>query len=283
MISRTAIKAILCATVTCFAASTNAQTLPSTPNPPPNPTPNPTPEKSLVNAEDDQRVIENQSPDELAAAAFKPPPSATAISKRNLWIDIKAKRVYCDGYVAVREGPLEMFACPAGTKEHESVVATIARSSEVHAALLAIGATKGTPMRVLPRYLPATGQRIRVWVAYRINGDTFACTDARQWIASDDGKAMDVDWVFAGSSEWTDPSDGVTYYQADSGDMICVSNFSTALMDVPVASSADASELLYQPRTAAIPELGTPVRLILEPIEVPPAAPPVKPTDEVLP
>ena len=234
-------------------------------------------------SDDSERVTEYQSPDKIAASAFEPPPSATPISKRNLWIDRQAKRVYCDGYVAMREGPLEMFACPAGTKEHESVVATIARSSEVHAALLAIGATKGTTVRFRPEYLPATGPRIRVWVAYRTDDQSFQCTDARQWIADGDGKPMDVDWVFAGSSEWTDPSDGVTYYQADAGDLICVSNFTTALMDVPVASSADASDLIYRPLTTAIPERGTPVRLILEPIEIPPTQPPAKPKADVLP
>lgn len=229
------------------------------------------------------KIDQYKRPDQIAADAFGPPPAASAIAKTNLWIDRAAARVYCDGYVAMREGPLEMFACPAGTKEHESIVATIARSKEVHTALLAVGATKGTPVRVIPDYLPATGQRIRVWAAYRDAAGEFQCVDARQWILGRDDKTMDVDWVFAGSSLWTDPSDNTTYYQADGGDMICVSNFSTAMMDVPVASPADASELIYRPKTDAIPPRGTPVRLILQPIPVPPAHPPAKPGADVLP
>lgn len=232
---------------------------------------------------DNGRVTQFKTPSEIAATAFEPPPSSKFISQRNLWIDREAKRVYLDGYVAMREGPLEMFACPAGTKEHESIVATIAKASEIHAALLAIGATKGTPVRVIPEYLPATGQRIRVWVAYRDEDGTFQCTDARQWIEDRQGNVMDIDWVFAGSNVWTDPVDGVTYYQADGGDLICVSNFSTAMMDIPVASSADASDLLYRPKTDAIAAQGTPVRLILEPIEIPPASPPTMPGGDVIP
>ena len=54
----------------------------------------------------------------------------------------------------MREGPLEMFACPSGTKEHESVVAVLSKSREIHAALLAIGAqvrqARPLPARVRP-------------------------------------------------------------------------------------------------------------------------------------
>ncbi|TWU48593.1 hypothetical protein Poly51_44930 [Rubripirellula tenax] len=230
------------------------------------------------------------SPSDIAAKAFAPPPGAKPISKRNLWIDAKNQRVFVDGYVAMNDGPLEMFACPAGTKEHESIVATIAKSSEVHAALLAVGAQTGTTVRFLPRYVPATGQRIRVWICYQNDAGNFKVVDGRQWVqVAETEKTMDVDWVFAGSGFWKDPTDNHEYYRADSGDMICVSNFSTAMMDVPVASSADASELEYSPMTANIPKRGTPVRMVLMPIPLATDAnqgnaPEIqKPTEEVLP
>ncbi|TWT55054.1 hypothetical protein Pla22_27080 [Rubripirellula amarantea] len=209
-------------------------------------------------------------PDEIAAKAFGSPPNAIQMTKTNLWIDRKKGLVYADGYVAMNEGPLEMFACPQGTKEHESVVATIAKANEVHAALLAIDAQPGTPVAYHPDFVPATGQKIRVWVCYLDQDKKFQVTDARQWIrkvGTDD--VMDVEWVFGGSSVWKDPRDGRNYYQADAGDLICVSNFTTAMMDVPVSSSADAGSLLYEPFTSRIPERGTPVRLVLEPIAVP--------------
>ena len=80
---------------------------------------------------------------------------------------------------------------------------------------------------------------------------------------------MEIVWVFAGSVFWKVPQDGSEFYQADSGDMICVSNFSTAMMDVPIASSAQANELMYIPYTDRIPERGMPVRLVLVPIPIP--------------
>ena len=210
------------------------------------------------------------TPEDVAARAFGPPPDATPLSPKNLWIRRGDSTVFADGYVAMREGPLEMFACGAGTKEHESVVGVIPRASDVHAALLAAGASRGTPVRFLPKFVPPTGQRIRVWVAWRDPRGAFRVVDGRQWIRREDGGPMDVDWVFAGSSVWTDERTGESHYQADGGDMICVSNFSTSMLDVPIDSSAEAGALIFQPRTDAIPPRGTPVRVLLRPIPMTP-------------
>jgi hypothetical protein len=104
-------------------------------------------------------------------------------------------------------------------------------------------------------------------VTYFDKDGKFRSVDARTWIRKEDSKPMEIDWVFGGSQIWTDPSDGVQHYSANSGDMICVSNFTTAMMDVPIESSADAGLLLYKPFSSNIPDPGTPVRLILQPIE----------------
>ena len=208
------------------------------------------------------------TPEETAAKAFGPPPGAKRISPANLWIDRKQKRLYTDGYIATRDGPLEMFACPAGTKEHESVVASLAKAKEIHAGLLAIGAQVGKPVQFHPEFSPASGQRIRVWVCYLDKKNQFHVADGRSWvkrIGTDD--SLQHQWVFAGSKLWTDPSDGVAYYQADGGDMICVSNFGSALMDIQVESSASSGALQFEPYTDRIPESTTPIRMVMVPID----------------
>ena len=220
--------------------------------------------------DDAATATEPQRPADQVIATLDDPPSAKPLIPDQLWVDVKRKRIYLNGYVALRDGPLEMFACGVGTKEHESVVAVLPKASQVHAALLAIGASPGTPVKFDPKFVPATGQRIRVWVAWRDDQHKFRCVDARRWIRDDSDQPMNVDWVFAGSSEWTDPRDNITYYQADGGDMICVSNFSTAMMDVPELSSAEGDDLIYRPNTPEIPSRYTPVRLILVPIPIPP-------------
>src|SRR5262245_50638653 len=89
------------------------------------------------------------------------------LSKTNdVWLDPKRKAVVVDGQVCLRAGQLEMFACPKGTKEHESVVALRCLAEEVHAGLLRVGGMPGTPVRFDPMYKPASGQIIDVYVLW---------------------------------------------------------------------------------------------------------------------
>lgn len=232
-------------------------------------------------------------PEKIVRDAFAPPPGARQLSQRAVWIDRDKQRVYVDGYVTMREGLLEMFACPIGTKEHESIVATLAKSSEVHTALLAVGAKSGTPVSYDPKYVPATGQRIRLWVCYHDEKGKYQVVDARRWVLKNGttDEQLESDWVFAGSSFFKDPENGQEYYRANSGDMICVSNFSTAMLDIPINSSSDADSLMFIPYTDRIPKRGTPVRLVFVPIPIKSDQPPAKPkadpskppSEEVLP
>ena len=224
---------------------------------------------------------------ERAAVAFLDPPDSKSISKRSkVWVDPKKKRVYFDGYIAMRDGALEMFACPVGTKEHESIVAALSKSSEIHAALLAVGGKSGKPVRFSPEYVPATGQKIRVWVCWRDKENKFHVVDGRSLCQKNgtEDEQMTADWVFAGSSFWKDPEDGREYYRADSGDMICVSNFTSAMMDININSSAQTGALEYVPFLTRIPARETPVRLVLEPIadNPQPNEKMAAPTDKVL-
>lgn len=183
----------------------------------------------------------------------------------DIWIDEKRKAVIVDGQIALREGQLEMFACPKGTKEHESVVAVNAKPQFVHAALLAIGAKTGTPVKFDPKYEPATGQIIDIWVLWKDDKGENQKIKAQEWIKQvKTGKAMPYNFVFSGSGFWKD-DDGKQHYYADGGDFICVSNFPTAMLDLPVASSQDNTGLLFVANTEKIPPKGAKVRLVLIP------------------
>ncbi len=182
-----------------------------------------------------------------------------------LWINKDKGEVLVDGNVCLREGELEMFACTKNSKEHESVVAVNAKAFAVHAALLAIGAKPGVPVKFLPEFSPATGMHVDVLVQWKDKEGKLQECRAQDWIL--DGatkKPMNHDWVFTGSSFWKD-DEGKEHYAADSGDLICVSNFPTAMMDLPIKSSASNAELLFHALTEKIPPKGTPVRLVLKP------------------
>lgn len=195
-----------------------------------------------------------------------PPEGAKAMPKPNrTWIDEEKGVVYVDGYICLREGMLEMFACPVGTKEHESVVAVYSWAQVVHAALLALGAEPGSPVKFDPEFQPPTGTQIDIEVRWLDESGEWQLATAQDWVEDvSTGKPMAHPWVFAGSGFWKDET-GREHYMAEAGDFICVSNFSTATLDIPVESSQVNDGLLFEAFTEKIPPLGTPVRLVLKP------------------
>jgi hypothetical protein len=155
-----------------------------------------------------------------------------------VWIDPKQHQVHVDGYVALRDGFLEMFACTVGTKEHESVVAVETRAATVHAALLAVGAREGHPVQFRPEFKPPTGTEIHIEVRWMDAAGKWQAARAQDWVReAESGKVMTQPWVFAGSGFFVDEETKKRYYMAESGDLICVSNFTTAMLDIPMASS----------------------------------------------
>ena len=179
-----------------------------------------------------------------------------------VWIDLSSSRVIVAGKIALTEGPIEFFACPRKTKEHESVVAVDAPARLVHTALLAIGLTPGEPASFTADYQPATGDPVAIEARW-LEDTTPHHAAAQEWVRdSRTGKQLTSDWVFAGSRFWKDTQSGIEYYQADGGDLVCVSNFPTAMLDLPIASSDANEALLFEVFTERVPPRGTPVELV---------------------
>lgn len=195
------------------------------------------------------------------------PEGVKRLSKaEDVWIDPKKREVIVDGYVSLREGVLEMLACIAGTKEHESVIGVSSKAQTIHAALLAVGAKSGKPVQFRPEFKPPTGSEIDIEVRWLDDKGKWQSTRAQEWIQdSKTKKPMSQPWVFAGSTFWKDPENGKEFYMAESGDLICVSNFTTAMLDIPIESSQSNEGLMFEANTDKIPPLGTPVRMVLRP------------------
>ena len=209
-----------------------------------------------------------------------------------VWIDRESKQVIMVGQVCQRYAPLELFACLRGSKEHESVVAIDTKAYVVHAGLLATGAEAGSPAKYVPEYVPASGTEIEVEVVWEDEQGDRRRARAQDWVRDVGGlysmfdgvvpndvddelnvddqiaasKSMTQPWVFAGSQFLQDERTGRQHYLADSeGELICVSNFPSAVLDLPIKSSDSNTSLLFQAYTERIPPLGTPVTLILTP------------------
>jgi hypothetical protein len=188
---------------------------------------------------------------------------------RNVWLENlgNKRRVLVDAYVCLREGLLEHLMCRRGTKEHEAILAADMDARDLHTALMLTGIEPGSPVRYEPDYQAPTGPEVTITLQYEENGDV-RTIPAQKWIRSiQEKKELDAHWVFVGSQFFPDPFDKSKppSYAANGGDVICVSNFEDALLDVSIKSSKDNSELAFEAWTERIPPLGTKVTVILEP------------------
>lgn len=196
-----------------------------------------------------------------------------------VWFDPKTKQVIVGGRISVSGGmPLEMFACPAGTNEHESVIATISDARSIHACLLAVGAIPGTPAYwteetgVVTAIGPTCDIKI-VWNAPPTEPDEEVSLESRKEVSAKEfilnertGEVLKDDWVFCGSRLWTDPNDtSYVEYQADGGFMICVTNFPSAMLDLTIESSTSDASRMFVANPDKIPSLGQPVLIVITP------------------
>lgn len=220
--------------------------------------------EAAVNDPVDPYAIDDAPPPEL----LPPPDGAERLSpEHRIWIDKSRSELIIDTLVSFREGYLEMFACRRNSKEHESILSADTQAYLAHAGLLALGAKSGTPVQFVPDYAPPTGAEIEITLQWRDAEGEMQSAQAQQWVRDGrTGKQMTEPWVFAGSFFVKDEETGQEYYVADQGgELICVSNFSTAMLDVPAESTQANEGLLYEAFTERIPPLGTPVRMILKP------------------
>lgn len=80
-------------------------------------------------------------------------------------------------------------------------------------------------------------------------------------------REMKADWVLAGSRYYVDETTGEKFFQAEGGEVICVANFPTALIDVAANSSSKGGDnLLFEAFTERIPPQDTEVTIELIPV-----------------
>ena len=176
-----------------------------------------------------------------------------------------------NGYICLREGQLEQLVTRKNTKEHEAIIAVDADARKIHEALNLAGAVEGNAGAL--RADLSAGHRADDQGEHSVRGQGPARHRAGSVVGQEyrTGKPLDVDWVFAGSGLVDNPldPDHPKTYLANDGDVICVSNFDTAMLDLPVESSKNNDDLLFEAWTDRIPPLDTNVVVILEPVPTP--------------
>lgn len=182
-------------------------------------------------------------------------------------------RVVIPAEVCLREGFLEhLLTRTEAGKNHESILHGSFDARHIKFALLATGAEPGKPAQFVNDkqevdFKPATGERILVTVEWVQPDGARISVPAQSWIVDTEGKPLESDWVFAGSQMHPNPDNpGEPFFGANEGRVICVSNFASALLDLPFESTESDASRQFRANTDVIPPIGTKVLVILEPI-----------------
>jgi hypothetical protein len=205
-------------------------------------------------------------------------------------INLEERCVDVEASVCLRRGLLELVACTKGTKEHESIVVVGAKAMHLHAALLLLGASPGSPATRQQdgaqgdRWIdvPPRGGPVDVFLVLKGEGGRAVEHPISEFIlrsrqrsdtssADPAPKSPSHTFLFAGSVLQGDGPGPRRYLSDESGNVISLSTFGDEVLCLPAIHSQDNSALLWQVNPALLPEVGSSVLLRLRP-QRPPAA-----------
>ncbi len=189
--------------------------------------------------------------------------------KSGITLDYETVQVEIASKVILRQGELELFAWSRAPvpKEHETILLVDAKPSDIFEALGLIGLTPGTP----PHFdletrtaHAATGDRVDVLVRYTKGGRDVEHSIC-DWAIDKSREAPLAHrfWRFCGSHRTEKGA-----FAADiEGTLVTVVDFPTSLLALAESHSESNADLWLVANTDAIPEVGTPVTLILRPVD----------------
>jgi hypothetical protein len=185
-----------------------------------------------------------------------------ALFQPGVVINWERLEVEVEATVVLREGMLELLACSAGTKEHESILAVHARPFAIYQAMGLIGLQPGEPPHrevSTGKIVGARGQRLELLIRHEVDGAAVT-VGAWRWICdARTGEPVEQDWVFAGSVVLADGS----FYADEDGTVVGLVDFPGVLIGPSESRSSSDAELTLQACRDAVPAPGTPCTLII--------------------
>ncbi len=209
-------------------------------------------------------------------------------------INAKEKFVDVDSVVCLDGGALELVACTKDSKEHESLIAVLAKPVHIHMALLLVGAEAGNPAHQKPigegdnkrwMFIPARGQKVHVSLVIKnqqgkqvekpIADFIRHVEDESAFIEelNNPGKKVEKklfptsNFLFVGS-HLIDAGEGQPrrYIAEESGNVISISTFGDEMLGMSEQFGHVNGSLVWEIDTDVLPKSGTKLTLRLRPV-----------------
>src|SRR2546421_4103008 len=192
-------------------------------------------------------------------------PAGEADKLPGIHVDAQAKQIRVECEAIDCKMPLEFFCVVNGTNEHESVLRTKAKPSNIHLALLMLGLEPGEGVKysdAAKKWFPPHGPPLNISCEFEKDGKKVIAPAYRMMRDIKTQKSMPaMTWIFVGSKVMPDG-----HYAADmTGYVVSVVNFELTLIDIPDLASSANETLEWQINTDVAPPGGTPVTMIIEP------------------
>ena len=203
----------------------------------------------------------------FCSSAFAQPATKPADVDKfpGIHVDVAAKKVTVDCETIDCKNPLEFFCVVAGTSEHEAILRTKARPSQIHTALLMLGLEAGEGVKysdAAKKWMPPHGPPLHISCEFEKDGKTITVPAYRMMRDIKTKKEMPaMTWIFVGSKVMEHGQ-----YAADvTGYVVSVVNFELTLIDIPDLASSSNETLEWLANEQIMPRGGTPVKMIIEP------------------
>lgn len=219
-----------------------------------------------------------------ADAAPTTRPAGKVVKVGKVQVDLAKRQVSFDAEVCLREGVLEFLIVEWKTKTHESLLQTQVKSSHVHAGLLMLGLAPGKPARWAGQnfgamFLSPAGAGVKIEFQWTDSEGKIQTAPAGTWLTGAEGQEIQAPdrWIFVGSEVLPDGR----YWAEVDGEMVSLTNFASAVLDVPFRSSNADAERGFYANANEVPPVGATVRVVLTPLPGAERAPDARATVDI--
>ncbi|NQT18883.1 MAG: hypothetical protein HQ592_04200 [Planctomycetes bacterium] len=185
-------------------------------------------------------------------------------TKPPIRLDKENKTIEIDGRICIKDGPLELFACTEGGKEHEAVVALKGEPWQLHLSLILLGLKPGGGPEYQGDPTKPYGDTVIIEVQWEQDGKTIRKRAEDLIFDVKKEKPMQhIEWVFVGSRFERDQNGKNIYVANRDRSVATVYHDPYTVIDNPLEGGGD--DTVYTVNTKVAPPRDTPVVVIMRP------------------